>query len=233
MAKSETASDLLIDSEFGQIKLIYNAGGFLRLNIRPNGEIVLSAPRRSSRSKLERFIDRSRVSLRTSLDKLGNKVTYHDGDLIGREHYLKIKLGVRAQSQIIGNQVVVTTVNDMTDYQLGQLLRQAVAKALRREAQHYLPKRLHYFAEKFNYRYDKVRLTYAKSRWGSCSSSGTISLNIALMQLPTELSDYVLLHELTHTVHMNHGDGFWRDMELHMPGARELNDRLRQYSPYL
>lgn len=93
-------------------------------------------------------------------------------------------------------------------------------KYLRKKAKQFLPKRLEEIAQQFGYKYNKVALKFMKSRWGSCSFKNNINLNISLMALEKELIDYVLLHELVHTVEKNHGGAFWSRLLIHMPDAR-------------
>ncbi|MBO7664777.1 M48 family metallopeptidase, partial [Candidatus Saccharibacteria bacterium] len=85
-----------------------------------------------------------------------------------------------------------------------QRARDYQKKALMKKAKELLPYRLEYFANLYGYKYDRCRLSHANTRWGSCSSNGTISLNIGLMKLPEKLRDYVILHELAHLNHMDH-----------------------------
>ena len=93
-------------------------------------------------------------------------------------------------------------------------------KYLRKKAKEFLPKRLEAIAQQFGYKYNKVALKFMKSRWGSCSFKNNINLNISLVTLENELIDYVLLHELVHTVEKNHGEAFWSRLLLNMPDAR-------------
>ncbi len=88
-------------------------------------------------------------------------------------------------------------------------LREVIKKCLRHRAKDKLPQRLQQLATRHKFKYSSLSLRDSHTRWGSCSSKGSISLSIYLILLPDELIDYVLLHELCHTVEMNHGDRFW------------------------
>jgi predicted metal-dependent hydrolase len=85
--------------------------------------------------------------------------------------------------------------------------------ALRREAQALLPGELERLAKEHGFHYRAVGIRKSKTRWGSCSSKGNISLSLYLMLLPPHLREYVMLHELCHTIHMNHGPNFWALMD--------------------
>lgn len=72
-----------------------------------------------------------------------------------------------------------------------------------------LTDRLERLAKEYDFNYNKVSLRNQSSRWGSCSAQDNISLNRKLYFLPDHLRDYVLVHELAHTLQKNHGPGFW------------------------
>jgi len=106
-------------------------------------------------------------------------------------------------------------------------LSQVIADIGLKEAKLHLPGILNDISMRFNLPYQKVSMRKMKSRWGSCSSQNNISLSSALIFLPYNLIEYVLLHELVHTVHKNHGRNFWATLENMMPDAiarrKELN----------
>ena len=112
-----------------------------------------------------------------------------------------------------------------------QRARDYKKKMLMKQAREYLPYRLEYFAKLYGYSYDKCRLSHAGTRWGSCSSNRTISLNIGLMQVPEQLRDYVIIHELAHLNHMDHSRAFWAEVGSHDKNYRVHEKRLKAFSP--
>ena len=81
-------------------------------------------------------------------------------------------------------------------------------ETLRRQAKAQLPGRLAEFASRYGFTYNRVAIKHNSTNWGSCSSKGNINLNLTIMRLPRILQDYVLLHELCHLRHQDHGHAF-------------------------
>jgi len=96
----------------------------------------------------------------------------------------------------------------------------ALRRWLDRAAREVLPHRLAELSAAHGLGYSAVRVTRARSRWGSCSGSGAIALNRSLLFLPAELCDAVILHELAHTRVMDHSPRFWSALSAFDPDAR-------------
>ncbi|HNZ70587.1 MAG TPA: SprT family zinc-dependent metalloprotease [Candidatus Dojkabacteria bacterium] len=103
-------------------------------------------------------------------------------------------------------------------------------KLYRYLARNYLAKRLKELSKYTNIPYEKMRLSSAHTRWGSCSSNGTISLNWKLIMAPAGIIDYVIIHELCHVRHMNHSKLFWQLVTHYLPDCKERRKWLRQNS---
>ena len=102
--------------------------------------------------------------------------------------------------------------------------------ALRRKALSVLPAQLAQLAQLHGFKYSAVKIRKSKSRWGSCSTKGTISLSFYLLLLPEHLIEYVLLHELCHTAQMNHSPAFWALVnKCTQNKAKELRKEIKKY----
>lgn len=100
---------------------------------------------------------------------------------------------------------------------------------LKKRAKKFLPERTRVLADRLGFEYSHVTCRHQKSRWGSCSHRNAISLNIELMRLPPELRDYIIVHELTHTVHKHHQEAFWDHLEKVLPWALQMDREMKQW----
>jgi predicted metal-dependent hydrolase len=227
----------LEDPEFGAVVLRRSRRSrSIRLKLDARGVLSISLPQRAPLYMAKRLLNESRDNIRKSLRTIHqHKITYVHGDAIGKMHRLRIEQGdyMSCSYRLLGNELIVLAPINAELHVVQSVVREGIVKALGVQARVHLPRRLRLLANEHGFSYGKMRCSSAGTRWGSCSTSGTISLNIWLMQLPFELIDYVILHELCHTRQMNHGNDFWDLLGEHCPEYRELRSSLKLYHPYL
>ena len=226
----------IVDKEFGEIKIRKNKlARSVKLSVGVDGNLRASIPYYSPEFAVRRLVNGSRDEIRKMLATHNAKNSYQDGDLIGKTHTLFLRkfLGEEIKISNEGNQILVQIPQELAfENPLVQSeIRKTVSKILRKQAKAYLPRRIDFLAEKYGFRFEKLRFSHTGTRWGSCSSSGTISLNIALMNLPHHLIDYVIIHELCHTRQMNHSSKFWQEVEKYCPDYKKYVQEIKQFSP--
>ncbi len=159
-----------------------------------------------------------------------------EGQVIGKQHQLHFRVSARATkaaSRLTNTEIIIThpLKTPVSDQTVQTVAEKAAIRALRQEATAVLPGRLQVLAEQHGFSYADVAIKQLTSRWGSCDQQQHIALNLYLMQLPWELIDYVLLHELVHTKHLHHGADFWEALEVVAPGAKLLRSAIRKHKP--
>ncbi len=160
-----------------------------------------------------------------------------EGYRLGKAHHITFLAGSgdNITTRISGNEArVMLPVGLKWDNPDVQAAAQNVAiRVLKKEARMILPPRLKSLAQQHGFTYRSVSVKQLTGRWGSCSSEKDIVLNCFLMQLPLELIDYVLLHELTHTNVMAHGPIFWNEMRRVLPDVDVRRKQIKQHKPVL
>ena len=91
------------------------------------------------------------------------------------------------------------------------------ARMLAQKAAEEIPKRVEYYAKKLRVDYGRITIRMQKTRWGSCGRGGNLNFNCLLMLAPSDVLDYVVVHELCHRKEMNHSNQFWREVEKILP----------------
>ena len=128
-------------------------------------------------------------------------------------------------------EIFIPNESEIHDTDVQSYAKRIGLKILRDEAESYLPKRLKYLADLHSFTIGKINVRVLKSRWGSCDSKKNITLNLFLMQLPDHLIDYVLIHELVHTINMSHNSIFWNKVGSLVPNYKQIKKELRIKQP--
>lgn len=98
---------------------------------------------------------------------------------------------------------------------------------LRLQARDLVRSRLEHFNKYYHFSFHRITIRDQKSRWGSCSANKTLSFNFRIALLPSDLADYLVVHELCHLKEMNHSASFWALVAQTIPNYRQLRRRLR------
>jgi len=100
----------------------------------------------------------------------------------------------------------------------------------KKKAKEYLPQRVEFWKNEMNLEFNRLIFRLAKTRWGSCSSNATISLNPYLMKLSPEMIDYVIVHELAHLIYMNHSKKFYKHISYYIKNYIVTQDEIKKLS---
>lgn len=149
----------------------------------------------------------------------------YSGMHIGKSHRLTITGSQPNKSSIRGGEIVVSGSSEH--------IRKTVNRALKKEASHLLPHKVKELSARTELQYTDLIFKHLKGRWGSCSSERVLTFNVLLMQLPWHLIEYVIVHELCHTTHMNHSQDFWSLVERHYPDYKQARNELRTWQPII
>jgi predicted metal-dependent hydrolase len=195
------------------------------LRVRPDGTVRVTVPRGGSRREAEAFvqqnakwIDRERSRVRREHSPVD---WYHGSEIMYRGGMVRITVEERLDRRTIryGDRVVTAAA--------GADVRSAVENDLRAIARDELIPRLEALAKVHALRLGRVSIRNQRSRWGSCARSGNIALNFRLIQMPPDVCDYVLIHELMHIRQQNHSRRFWKLVAAACPAFRACERWLR------
>ncbi len=169
------------------------------------------------------------------LANLSKKTVIANGSFIGKNHQVIFRNSELTSSKTRVNNgkifVDISRSSDSTSPHNQKVILAACERALKKEASDLIIPRLQDIALENGFIINNAKVKKLRSRWGSCDSHKNITLNIFLAQLPWKLIDYVLVHELAHTKHLNHSTQFWQEVESILPDYKIRRKETKSYSP--
>lgn len=198
----------------------------------------VTVPRAATKKDLEESIEKLLPRLLKLRQKHDEKVKVNAFSLSTRIDAPCFKMDIREgevrrpSARLQKGRLTITCPpgTQMEDKALQDWMLKVVEESLRRLGKVYLIQRISELARKYGFSYQQAKIHKTHGRWGSCSGKKNINLSLYLMLLPTHLQDYVLLHELCHTLEMNHGARFWAKLDEVTGGcALSLRDEMKRY----
>lgn len=202
----------------------------LAVRVLPGGFVEIVVPRGTRPHAVEQFVTRHRRWIERTLDQYrpaGAAASWELPDRLyfaatGQCYSIRYAGGTSAPRLAASEQTLtITGASERTT-----LLHHALQRFTMRAAHAALAPWLARLSAATGLQYERMQIRRQRTRWGSCSPSGTISLNACLMFQPVPVVDYLLIHELAHTRHMDHSRRFWKLVERFEPRWRELDAAL-------
>ena len=206
----------------------------ISISVGRGGRIVVTRPWYVSQRVALEFVNQKKewiVAARQRATKSAESPTITTGYRT-RTHTLRIASGARNSYTITPNEVAVTLTSDIdpTSDAGQQMIRTAVIETLRAEAHLALPPMVERLAAKYGFSHNGLTIKNIHSKWGSCSTTNHLNFSLYMMLLPDELIEFIILHELCHTVHKNHSAHFHALLNSVVGGNEQsLNRKLRQF----
>ena len=157
-----------------------------------------------------------------------------DGQRVGKYHTIEFtQHSKETKARITKTKIIVSYTAGLSTEaeEVQSVAKGATVRALKKESERLLGPRLAMLAERHGISYTSASYKQLKRRWGSCDSQKRIVLSCFLVELPWELIDYVIIHELAHTKHMDHGQAFWKLCQDMLPGALDRRRELKRFDP--
>lgn len=208
-------------------KLVRSKRKTLALIVETDGSLTVRAPLRMKEVDIWHFIETKADWIKRKQAQVKKDVPtthqYVDGErfwYLGKEVPLRIVPDIRPA-------LVMDKVFKLKNSALSQA-ESLFTKWYKKQARRVITERVEYFTQKHRFDVQKIRISSARTRWGSCSTKGTLSFTWRLVMAPLDVIDYVIVHELCHLKELNHSKTFWGKVESIMPDYKRRRSWLKK-----
>ena len=227
---------IIKDKDLGEIKLIANSRAKRIIIRRRNGLLQLTHPTSINHSYIMNTIEEMKPRLLKLAEReIPQRILVPGTEFRTFSFSLKLNKGSSIQNYYMSLKSGILNIScplgtDYEDASTQKTIKELIEKAFRYEANRIFPSKAAHLAQKHGFTFTDVKINKSRSRWGSCSSKKGINLSYYCMLLPEHLVDFIILHELCHTIEMNHGERFWLLLDKVSEGkAKALTKELKSY----
>jgi len=220
--------------EIGQVKIYKNRKNkTLKISLSHDGSVRLSMPVWVTYKMGVLFIKKNKDWILKNKRNKSKKII--EQQKIGKEHRIVFvsKDSDNIRASIKDNYITVSHPSNKryedNDVQASAL--SAAKRALKLESEKLVVARAREMASINQFEVNDIHVKPLKGRWGSCNQLKELTFNIYLVQLPWKLVDYVIYHELVHTIHMNHGEAFWSELSKYVDSPKKLRKEMKVFAP--
>jgi len=201
-------------------QLIRSKRKTIAIMIQRDGKLLVRAPLRVSIVHIQHFINEKTDWILAQQEKANAHLVpaheYKDGEIF-------LFLGKKIPLELADPQKIPLILGSSFRLKRSEKeqARQVFTRWYQEQARRVIASRVEYFADQYNLSYSRIRLSSARTRWGSCSSKGTLSFTWRLVMAPQEVIDYVVIHELVHLEIKNHSAAFWAKVQEYVPDYKK------------
>ncbi len=214
----------------------------IKITVKPGGEVRVTIPQGASFHSGETFLADKRQWIDATLEKLARRPSANSlilpGHLFSTRNYRydvipapvkKVRIRYSEKEKLVSFEYPEEMPVEAPEIQ--KSLKRVIEGMLRFEAKRFLPARTVEIASKLGYQINRISVKNNKTNWGSCSNLKNINLNLHLMRLPDRVIDFIIVHELVHTVIPNHGAKFKAAMNKYFPDSVLLEKEMKKIRP--
>lgn len=198
-------------------KIIRSKRKSIAIIIDMDGKVIVRAPYNASTKQINNFIDDKKDWIRSKKQTAEKLPRSRPKEFIFGEEFLF--LGYPYLLEIVDQQPSPLILNERFLLSRSALpnAKDVFTKWYKKQAKKVITDRVTKFAQEFNFDFQRIRITSAKTRWGSCGSKGSLNFTWRLVMAPQSVIDYVVVHELVHIKVKNHSKEYWQQVEKIMP----------------
>ena len=203
------------------------------IRIDDNMNIIIKVPQYLKASEVNQFIQEHHLWIKKRVEQTLQHRAENDWRLTDHILYLgeykvicKVADPCNKGEIVLGTNQLIIKAKDLEDQAEAAKL---IEQFFKQQAQIILTKLTDYYVGLIGVSYNKITIRKQRTRWGSCSAKGNISYNVKLLCAPEKMIAYIVLHEVMHLKHFNHGQAFWQEIREIMPDYKERMNYFKQF----